>query len=194
MAPRTVDRPPIGKDWVHEVKFDGWRVLLYAGLSPRLMTRKGNDITRRFRALMDALRCFKVKDAVLDCELVALNDLGFPDSKALTVEGNNANLCLWCFDLLEINGADLRDLPLTRRRARLRTLIKRCDHGRIRLSHTFEDPELLLEACEKLGVEGVVSKRKNSTYKPGPTRDWVRVKTKAWRNGHRERWPVFEPR
>jgi bifunctional non-homologous end joining protein LigD len=119
------------------------------------------------------------REAIIDCALVALDDLGFPDFKALTVGGNRASLCLWCFDLLEINGTDLRDQPLTRRRLRLKTLVKRCNHERVRLSHTFEDPELLLETCEKLGVEGVVSKRKTSKYSSGPTRDWVKVKTTA---------------
>jgi bifunctional non-homologous end joining protein LigD len=99
---------------------------------------------------------------------------------------------LWCFDLLSLDGARVMPLPLTQRKAMLADLIAAADDEHLQFSGDFNDPNKLLETCRKMHLEGIVSKRRDSAYRPGPTRDWLRIKTASWRAANRNRWELFQ--
>ena len=124
----------------------------------------------------------------IDAELVFCDPHDTPDFYAL-LRGRTEELCVWCFDLLKLNGRDLRCLPLEQRKARLGSLlVKTGDDARLRLSHTFDDGEQLLYAARQ-GLEGVVSKKRKAPYVAGSSSGWIKVKTAEWRAANRERAP-----
>lgn len=196
MAPTLAKVPPIGDEWIHEVKFDGWRAQLHieAGHAA-LYSKSGSDITRRFRSLRHTIGSIPVKSAIIDCELVACDDAGMPDFRTLMTLGNaSPALCLWCFDLLMLDGVRLMPLPLEHRKSELNALVNATDDERMQFSGAFDDPGRLLKTCEKMGFEGIVSKRRASPYRSGPTRDWLKVKTAAWRAANQNRFELLKKR
>ena len=156
-------------------------------------SRNGADFTARFGVIAHALALFPAKSAIIDAEVVASNAAGMPDFHAL--HGRRASpehICCWAFDLLNLNGADLRQLPLIARRTELEKRLSRHTAGFIMYSQTFNDAEKLLAECEKRGIEGIVSKRKDAIYRSGKC-DWIKVKTKVWREANKERGELFNP-
>jgi bifunctional non-homologous end joining protein LigD len=118
-APVLKAAPPSGPHSIHEVKFDGWRVQLHkGGNNAAVLSRNNRDLTRRFRSVRDSLLALRAHSPTIDGELVACDIDGKPDFKALM--GRNANVCVWCFDLMALDGRDVRQLPLVERRALLR--------------------------------------------------------------------------
>ena len=99
-------------------------------------------------------------------------------------------LCV-VFDLMMIDGKDVRAEPLEQRRARLQALLAGADGGLIRFSEAFDDAEKLLAAALELGLEGIVSKKRDQPYRSGKNLGWVKVKTAAWRGANRDRWEMF---
>jgi bifunctional non-homologous end joining protein LigD len=142
----------------------------------KLFSRNGRDITDRFPTLTDA--CLYLPECVVDGELVACDTDGRPDFDAIMKR--EGNLCIWAF-LFAVGETDLRENPLVERKARLRDSLIDTDDDRLRYSEEFPDPFKLLRVAERMGLEGVVSKRKNAPYRSWPRTDWVKVKTKAWR-------------
>ncbi len=191
--PTLRDRRPHGHGWVHEVKFDGYRVQLHkAGKDVVIFSRNGADFTLRWPAIAYALQHLPAKSAIIDTEVVACNAKGMPDFAAL--HGRTAkpeDFCAWAFDLLELNGVGMRERPLLERRSKLQTLITRFDNSFVRFSEGFTDVDKLLAECERLGLEGIVSKRRDQPYRAGRC-DWVKVKTKAWREANRDRRELFK--
>jgi bifunctional non-homologous end joining protein LigD len=180
MAPSLAKLPPTGPEWIHEVKFDGWRVQVHVDDGEAaIYSKNGADYTRRFPSLGPVLNDIRVKNAVLDCELVACDETGMPNFRTLMELGDRTNLCLWCFDLLHLNGIRLMPMPLEQRKATLAELLMLADSKRLQLSGSFIDPIKLLETCRKMNLEGIVSKRKESPYRSGPTKDWLKIKTAA---------------
>jgi bifunctional non-homologous end joining protein LigD len=98
----------------------------------------------------------------------------------------------WAFDILELDGEVLRELPLLERKQRLARLIARARFDRLRLVEHFEDGEKLLAACAEAGLEGVVAKRRDAPYRSGPSRSWLKTKCLSWKAANRERWRLFE--
>ena len=194
MAPTLAKIPPAGPDWIHEVKFDGWRMQLHVDDDQAfLYSKNGTDYTKRFRALQPILQRLPVKNTIIDCELVACDESGMPCFKTLMELGNKAPaLCLWCFDLLHLNGVRITPLTLVERKALLANLVLTVGDKRLQFSGDFPDPLALLRTCQRMGLEGIVSKRKDSAYRLGPTRDWLKVKTATWRTENRGRWELFE--
>jgi bifunctional non-homologous end joining protein LigD len=189
------DRPPKGSDWLHEVKFDGYRCQLHRQVKDGLIySKNGSDFTSRFPVIRQALLALPCKTAIVDAETVVLTSAGVPDFRALH-SGNYSQemLCAWCFDLLELNGQDLRGLPLVVRKMKLRTLLKRHGDGALRYSESFADAEKLLGECRRLGLEGVVSKRKDQPYRSGKC-DWIKVKCAQWKEDNRNRVELFGER
>jgi bifunctional non-homologous end joining protein LigD len=170
MAPTLAKVPPVGPEWLHEVKFDGWRMQLHVESgSGTLYSKNGSDYTSRFRALRHTIEEIPAKSAIIDCELVACDEAGMPNFRTLMEMGNKAPaLCLWCFDLLHLNGVKLTSLPLHERKAQLARVVAATDDEHLQFSGDFPNPEKLLGACHKTGVEGIVSKRLESTYQSGP--------------------------
>jgi bifunctional non-homologous end joining protein LigD len=101
-------------------------------------------------------------------------------------------IAVWAFDLLFHDGRDVRELPLAERKDLLMVLIMGAGDDRLRLSDGFDDGVELLAAAERMGLEGVVSKRRDSAYRSGPRCGWIKTKTKAWREANGERWRLFE--
>lgn len=173
-------KPPAGDGWVHEVKFDGYRLQArLAGGKVAFLTRKGLDWTERFGTrLAEALGALPCDSAVIDGEIVNLRDGGasFSALQNALSEGRTDELLFYAFDLLMLDGEDLRGLPLLERKTRLYALLPEND-GSLRLSEHFGDPGgmMLREAC-RMGLEGVVSKRIDAPYRSGRTGNWVKSK------------------
>jgi bifunctional non-homologous end joining protein LigD len=154
-------------------------------------SRNGKDFTDRFLLIPAAVLHLPVRSAAIDGELVACDGEDKPDFYAL-LRRPASGLCVWCFDLLMVNGRDLRTLPLERRKAKLSALLAKTPGDTLRLSHTFRDGEKLLHAAAQNGLEGIVSKQRESVYVAGPASGWIKVKTAEWRAANRERYKLFE--
>ena len=183
--PTVRTEPPAGSGWLHELKFDGWRVQLHKTRDTSVIySRNGNDITDRCHSLAKAVDSFLVDSFILDGELIAIGPDGLPQFDLI---GKSRSLHqVWAFDLLAIEGQDMRPLAWTDRRRRLESLMASAPDC-LRLSETFEDPIKLLSAAEDLGLEGVVSKRLTSAYRSGDRSGWTKVKTISWREVNRDR-------
>ncbi|MFZ5476964.1 MAG: non-homologous end-joining DNA ligase [Myxococcota bacterium] len=173
-----VESVPTGAGWIYEVKYDGYRVIaaVSAGRA-RVWTRNANDWTAKFPEIAKAIERLPVDDAVLDGEVVAFDPRGVPSFQtlqAVLAGKRKAPLHLVVFDLLRLDGEDLRALPLWQRKERLRALPLA---GALRYAeHVEEDGEAwLAEAC-KLGLEGIMAKRRDAPYRSGRLRDWLKAK------------------
>lgn len=178
------ERAPAGEEWVHEEKLDGYRI--EAVVQPHalhLFSRNRKDWTTRFPAVVDALRALPVHSLVLDGEIVAHDSEGNTSFQHLQQSLENhalRNVRYHVFDVLAIDGADLRQLPLAFRRAFLRDLLALVPRGArtiIRPTRQFDpsDGDPLAQACA-LGIEGVVSKRDDSPYPTGRSPLWIKSK------------------
>ncbi len=176
-------KPPKGGRWIHEIKFDGYRLQArIEGRKARLLTRGGLDWTARFgKAVPAALAALPLRDALVDGELVVETASGASDFSALQAdlsEGRADRFVYYAFDLLHLDGHDLRDLPLERRKALLGDLIPA--EGPLRLSADFADSgEMVLRHACRLSLEGVVSKRADAPYRSGRGKTWVKSKCTA---------------
>jgi bifunctional non-homologous end joining protein LigD len=180
---------PSGEDWVHELKFDGYRVIAaFGGGAVRLFTRKGLDWSDRFRPVLEALKGLSARSALLDGEVVVLDEQGRSDFQKLQnalSEGRGEGLLYHVFDLLSLDGQDLRGHPLLKRKAALQSLLEstRAERGepfdlRVRYTEHVKGggAGLYRKACE-LALEGVVCKRADAPYLSGErSRDWLKVK------------------
>ena len=171
------DDVPQGVQWTFEVKWDGYRALAYVrGSEVQLLSRKDNDYTERFaRVAKEIPKAVKSPHAVLDGEVCALDDRGRASFSEMQ-RGGTA-LVYYVFDLLELDGEPLVDLPLRERRAHLEQLLDRRNRT-VRLSEAFDDGDALFEAAKEQELEGIMAKRLDSRYCEGRrTRDWLKVKT-----------------
>ena len=151
--------------------------------------------TKRLPGFADAFQRLPCRSVVLDGEFVQPDEDGAPDFDGLLAavrEFEEHELVFFAFDLLYRDGKDLRALPLIERKRRLMRLVARADIPCLHLLQTFDDGEALLAAAERHGLEGIVSKRRDSPYRSGASRDWFKVKTAAWRAANRERWRLFQ--
>jgi bifunctional non-homologous end joining protein LigD len=177
---------------MYELKFDGYRVQLHkAGLSSSIYGRNGGDFTRRFPAVAAAVLGLPTKSCIIDGELIAAGRHGEPNFLAL-LHGRHVPTCVYCFDLLELNGRDLREQPLVQRRARLEALLKRAKCNVIRFSEAFPNANDLLAECARLGLEGIVAKRRDAPYRSGIRSGWIKVKTPEWKGANQWRPMFFE--
>jgi bifunctional non-homologous end joining protein LigD len=194
-SPTLRARPPTGDAWLHEIKFDGWRIQLHRrGREVALYTKNGHDYTKRLPAIAAAVAALPARSVIIDGELTATDEHGLPDFRALHFrKGKGQQLCIWAFDLLELNGRDLRTLPLTKRKHSLQKLLNKNPDNRLRYSESFDDGEKLLAHSEALGLEGIVSKRRDRPYRSIRC-DWIKVKCRAWREANKHRHELFKSR
>lgn len=177
--PRLVPKPPLGGAWLHEIKFDGYRLQLRARAgSPRIFTRNGHDWTEKFPELQRDIS--SLPDCILDGELCALDEKGYSTFSGLRASispGKTGRLVFFAFDLLWRGTEDLRPYPLSARKTVLRELLEQAASPRLRWVDHFDQggPVLLDSAC-RLGLEGVVSKRKNAPYRAGRGETWLKSK------------------
>jgi len=178
---KSVDRPPAGEGWAHEIKFDGYRLQLRVEDGRAVLrTRKGLDWTERFAGVAEAAA--DLPDAIIDGEAVVLDEAGQPDFAALQAalaEGGEGEIIFFAFDLLFEGAEDLRPLPLRERKARLQGLLGE-DEPRLRYVDHFETAgdAVLLSAC-KLELEGIISKRLDAPYRSGRSETWTKSKCRA---------------
>lgn len=182
---KLVERPPEGDEWGHEAKLDGYRMQLRVDAhEATLKTRKGLDWTDRFQPL--AAAAAKLPDCIIDSEVAALDANGAPDFGALQAalsEGDVEDLVLFAFDLLFLDGHDLRKQPLRERKALLKKLLQSQRFGAkspIRYVDHFAAPasDVLESAC-RMNLEGIISKRLGSPYRAGRVGDWTKAKCRA---------------
>jgi bifunctional non-homologous end joining protein LigD len=171
----SIERVAAGERWIHEIKFDGYRVQLHlANEAVKIYTRRGHDWTRRFKKVADEGWHIGAGRAILDGEIVVPAANGTTDFSVLQNElkGKSDKLVMVAFDLLYLNGYDLRKLPLVERKAHLKKLIA---GTAIQFSESFEldGAEMFAHACG-IGLEGVVSKVRDSRYVSGRGNDWVK--------------------
>jgi bifunctional non-homologous end joining protein LigD len=171
---------PEGPDWIHEVKFDGYRVLAFVEAGEaRLLSRNTLDWSRRFAPVAEALAVLRVRDAIIDGEVCVLGPGGRSDPaalKALIEQGRPAPLSYLVFDLLWLDGEDLRTLPLLKRKARLEKIVPKRDARVQYVEHFVGDAvKFFVGVCEA-GLEGTVSKRADAPYESGRTTTWIKVK------------------
>jgi bifunctional non-homologous end joining protein LigD len=176
------DKPPDTDNWVHEIKFDGYRMQARVDRGKiRLLTRKGLDWTSKFPVIASSLANLPVDNALVDGEIVSEESNGISSFSLLQQDlksGRNDRMVFYVFDLLHLDGADLRPLPLTARKATLSSLVEDLpERGPIRLSESLSErgTTLLRHAC-KLGLEGIISKLADAPYQSGRGRDWIKAK------------------
>lgn len=180
-----VDQPPTHGDWLYEVKFDGYRIMTRIdGKKIQLMTRNGHDWSNKLPHLIKGLTELKIASAWIDGEIVVADENGIPDFQLLQNAFDAANtkqILYYVFDLPYYNGYDLRNVPLFERRALLRPIISQSNptshDAVIRYSDSFnaEPDDLLASAC-RLGLEGLIGKRKDSVYVSRRSTDWIKLK------------------
>jgi ATP-dependent DNA ligase len=179
--PTKGTKVPAGPEWLHEIKHDGYRLRVERdGDRVRLITKGGYDWTRRYPWIVDAARKNRVKQFILDGEAVVLGVDGRSNFEDLHSGKFNEEVQLYAFDLVAMDGDDLRALPLSMRKASLARLLARRPEG-IFLAD-FEQgeigPDLFRKACE-FGLEGLVSKHMERAYGRGPCKHWIKVKNPA---------------
>ncbi|NTZ63393.1 ATP-dependent DNA ligase [Agrobacterium tumefaciens] len=178
--------PPQGDQWSWELKWDGYRLAIHIEQTGvRILTRGGHDWTHRFPAIEQAARALGPATMIIDGEAVVLDDEGRPDfgllQKSLGASGKTAgnrasDAILYAFDLIYLDGHDLRNVEYRSRRHLLEDTLKGHD-GAIRLSETIDaNPAILLEHVGSLGLEGIVGKQLDQPYRSGRTGDWVKIK------------------
>jgi bifunctional non-homologous end joining protein LigD len=179
--PTQADRAPSGPGWLHEIKHDGYRLIARRDAGGvRLLTRNGHDFTDRYPTVATAAGRLRCRSCIIDGEVVICG----PDGVAIfdrLQKGPRVKpvAFMFAFDLLELNGDNLRREPLVNRKATLKSLLKGHPPGIAFVEHIEGDgPTIFRHAC-KLGCEGIVSKRADSVYRSGRTRDWIKAKSPA---------------
>jgi bifunctional non-homologous end joining protein LigD len=170
---------PTGADWLFEVKWDGYRAIAdVRGGDATLTSRNGNDLTQRFRSTATAIeRAVKTPDCVLDGEVCALDEEGRATFSAMQQGKTGTRYVFVAFDVLEVDGQPVVDLPLTERHQRLASLIDKRRRD-VQVSEAFDDGRALYEAAKKQRFEGIMAKKRDSRYFPGRrTREWLKIKT-----------------
>jgi bifunctional non-homologous end joining protein LigD len=178
--PTKTDKLPSGDPWLHEIKHDGFRIIARKdGGRVQLYSRPGNDMTRRFPLIAEALARLRSRSCIIDGEAVACDDDGLASFERIRYRQHDGDVFLYAFDLIELNDDDLRRDPLEVRKATLASVLAKAAAG-LRLNEHLEGdgPTVFAHAC-KMGLEGIVSKRKDSMYRSGRSPDWLKMKNPA---------------
>jgi bifunctional non-homologous end joining protein LigD len=175
--PSTAKSPPSGPGWIHEIKHDGFRILARRdGDGVRLITRAGNDFSARFPFIAMAVGKLPVRSCLIDGEAIICDENGLAVFDLIRRHGALTSAVHCAFDLLELNGEDLRRQPIEERKWRLANLLRGSHLSLVLNEHFEEDGEIIYREACKLGCEGIVSKRLGSPYRSGRSPHWVKVK------------------
>ncbi|WP_292647275.1 ATP-dependent DNA ligase, partial [Mesorhizobium sp.] len=179
LMPTLVERPPEGDAWIHEIKFDGYRSqMVIDEEGTRIYTRNGLDWTSKYRDLVREAAKFGAESAIIDGEIIVLNDAGLSDFSELrkAITRRQHDLYFVAFDLLHLNGHDLRDMALEERREILASMIE--TDSRIQFSEPLPgDAKAIFHLVDQAGLEGIVSKRRDSKYRSGRSTAWLKIKS-----------------
>jgi ATP-dependent DNA ligase len=174
--PTAADTPPNGPQWIHEIKLDGYRLIVSKrGDRVRLFTRRGYDWSERYPQIVAAASALP-KNATIDGEAVVTVESGVANFDRLHSRRNDGEATLYAFDLLTFDGGDMRELPLELRKDRLRQLLKSCPAGIQFNDHIEGDGATVFAHACKLGFEGIVSKDRTRPYRSGPSKTWLKIK------------------
>jgi bifunctional non-homologous end joining protein LigD len=173
--PSKTDQLPSGSEWLHEIKHDGFRVIARkTAAQVRLYSRPGNDLTYRFPLIVETLARLRSRSCIIDGEAVACDGNGVTSFNLVRHRHHDDSIFLYAFDLIELNGNDLRRDPLEGRKAALEMILAKAGIG-IRFNEHMEgEGETVFRHACKLGLEGIVSKRKDSAYRSGRSPDWLK--------------------
>jgi bifunctional non-homologous end joining protein LigD len=175
--PSPAKAPPSGPGWLHEIKHDGFRIMARrdsAGV--RLITRHGNDFTTRFSFIAMAVSKLPVRSCLIDGEAIVCDENGLAVFELIRRDGAGEQAVPSAFDLLELDGKDLRRKPIETRKALLAKLLTGSHLSLVLNEHYEEDGAIVFREACRLGCEGIVSKRLGSTYRRGRSPHWVKVK------------------
>ncbi|RTE88605.1 RNA ligase family protein [Bradyrhizobium sp. LVM 105] len=179
--PTTAKAVPDGADWLHEIKYDGYRLRVERnGKSVRLLTRNGHNWTDRYPWIVQAALKNREQHFVIDGEAVVLGVDGVSDFNALHSRKHDEEVQLYAFDILMLGGEDLRPLPLWMRKTNLARLLRGRPEGMFVAPFELGEigPDLFRAAC-RMGLEGIVSKRHDRRYIAGRTQEWIKVKNRT---------------
>jgi DNA ligase D-like protein (predicted ligase) len=180
LTPTLVEEPPTGDGWLHEIKHDGFRTqLIVTSARARAFSRRGHDWSSRYPRIVTAAAGVPCQSAILDGEAIVQDEKGRSSIELFyqDMERATGQAVFLAFDLLHLDGTDLRKLPLEERRAALRTLIDPDPLSGIQFSDALLGAgSEVFAAVEKLGLEGIISKRLGSRYRSGASRDWLKTK------------------
>jgi bifunctional non-homologous end joining protein LigD len=178
--PRPAKEPPSGPGWIHEIKHDGFRIVAHRdGDRVRLVTRNGYDFANRFPLAVAAVAGLPVRSCVLDGEAIAVDANGLSVFDLIRYRQHDHAVTLCAFDLLELDGEDLRRVPIETRKATLKSLLRRAHAGVAFNQHFEADGAIVYRQVCALGCEGIVSKRLGSPYRAGRTDHWIKIKNPA---------------
>jgi bifunctional non-homologous end joining protein LigD len=178
---------PSSPDWLHEIKYDGYRLLVQRQDDRvRLFTMNGHDWADRYPWIVETALKLRPRQFAIDGEAVVLGPDGMSDFEALHSRKHDGEVQLYAFDLLALEGDDLRALPLSMRKTNLERLLDRQPHGIFAAPYEAGEigPALYRQACI-MGLEGIVSKRRDRTYRAGRCDHWVKVKNPSHPAMHR---------
>jgi bifunctional non-homologous end joining protein LigD len=187
------DQVPAGEEWLHEIKFDGYRMLARIDHGQaRMISRNGNDWTAKFPEIAKLLPALPVREAILDdevCYLLPTGVTGFGELQAAIADERTGGLVYFIFDLLYLDGWGLSRAPLIERKALLTWVLEGSPDDRLRYSdhHVGQGPEFFAQVQKMGGIEGMVSKRATGPYRPGRRLGLAKDKSPAARGIHRHR-------
>jgi bifunctional non-homologous end joining protein LigD len=175
--PRLAERPPTGSGWIHEIKHDGFRILAHRqGGAIRLKSRNGHDLANRFPQIVQAMQSLSVQSCVIDGEAIVTDDKGLAVFDLIRGHGHHVGAELCAFDMIELDGEDLRRSKIEERKRSLAKLLGRFQRG-IVVNEYFEgDGAVIFKHACALGCEGIVSKRLGSPYRAGRSDHWLKIK------------------
>ena len=175
--PSAAERPPSGRGWLHEIKHDGFRIMARRdGNGVRLVSRNEHDFTARFPLAAAAVMALPAHSFLIDGEAIVTDDKGLAVFELIRRQRHGGAALLCAFDLIELEGEDLRRAPIEHRKRKLAKLV-RTPHPEIVLNEHYDgDGDIVFEHACKLGCEGIVSKRLGSPYRSGRSPHWVKVK------------------
>ncbi len=175
--PINAPQPPSGEQWLHEIKHDGFRIIARKdGKRVKLYSRPGNDLTYRFPLIVEAVAKLRSQSCIIDGEAVSCGDDGIASFDRIRHRRHDADVFMWAFDLIELNGADLRPDPLNVRKATLASVLARAAPGLRLNEHLEADGPDVFHHARMLGLEGIVSKRRDSQYRSGRSPHWIKSK------------------
>jgi bifunctional non-homologous end joining protein LigD len=177
--PTRAFKPPSRGRWIHEIKHDGYRLIVRRiGEHVSLRTKGGYDWAERYPRIVHSVLKLRVESVALDGEVVWLTENGVSDFDTLHSRSKDEWAMLLAFNILELDGTDLRDLPLVERKRRLPAVLRRQDDGMQFVEHLEGDGAEIFKAACRLGLEGIVSKRADSAYKAGRSKMWLKIKNR----------------
>jgi ATP-dependent DNA ligase len=175
--PSPAKWPPAGPNWLHEIKHDGFRIMARRGSAGvRLITRNGHDFTHRFPLAAAAVSVLPGRSFLIDGEAIVTDDSGLAVFELIRRTRNGASAVLCVFDLIELDGKDLRRAPIEHRRHKLARLLRTPRPGIVLNEYYEGDGSIVFEHACKLGCEGIVSKRLGSPYRSGRSPHWLKIK------------------